>query len=185
MENFDDIKKNVIDLINEQNELEEREKETRKKLGSIIEENYNRIVSPVLKELSELDYVLENKVGMFDTLKVDGMPIYYVSKHWSGSGLRYMSDGDSVSPYYTDERTIENFSTVEKASAFAETVKKIFVEKFKTFAPMLEEKNKELKNKIDKLVEALNNSSTIKEQDDGTVEIKLGDKTFVGTIKEV
>ena len=185
MENFDDIKKSVIDLVNENEKLEDQVKETRKKLGSIIEENYNKIVDPVLDELEGLDHILGIKASMFDTIKHEDLPIYYVPKHWSNWGLHYTSNGNSVSPYYVDEQTIENFSTVEKALAFVEVVKKIFVERFKTYAPILEERNKEIKNKLDDLVESLNNSSTIKKQDDGTVEIKLGDKTFVGTIKEV
>ena len=48
----------------------------------------------------------------------------------------------------------------------------------------MNEKNAELALQLDSLKEALSTSSVVKEKEDGSIEIHLNGKTYIGTVKE-
>jgi len=57
-------------------------------------------------------------------------------------------------------------------------------ERYKKQIEYLRPQNENLANSIEKLTKELEQSSIVEEKQDGTVKIKIGDKVFIGTVKE-
>jgi translation initiation factor 1 (eIF-1/SUI1) len=74
--------------------------------------------------------------------------------------------------------------TEEHALQLLERVRKGYESIFTQFLDYIGKENEELYKAVQELTEKLANSSTIKEEEDGTVEIHLGGKTFRGKIAE-
>lgn len=74
--------------------------------------------------------------------------------------------------------------TEEHALQLLERVRKGYVSIFNQFLDYIGKENEELYNAVQELTEKLADSSTVKEEEDGTVEIHLGGKTFRGKIAE-
>ena len=59
-----------------------------------------------------------------------------------------------------------------------------FIKVLSSFSEQLKTENESLSESIRKLSEKLNETSTVTENEDGSVEIHIGGKTYVGTTKE-
>ena len=61
---------------------------------------------------------------------------------------------------------------------------KTFAIWFERFLEEIDQCNESLKASVEALKNELNGSSAIEEKEDGSVEIKINGKTYIGTVKE-
>lgn len=173
-------------------------------------DNYNRIIKEHFDMLHTLASDLCDKYGIFYNVKEDNksehlLIKYYGSNHSSGFYVEVKVGRYLYRPYYwcnhelikEDIRSIhtsndrarviafgELFSTEDKANAFLAEVDEQYTKLFEEAIKVVDEKNAELALQLDSLKEALSTSSVVKEKEDGSIEIHLNGKTYVGTLKE-
>lgn len=82
------------------------------------------------------------------------------------------------------EGSIPYFCTEEATLKALDIAKKGFAEYFEKFSFLLKRQNESLSEEVHKLHDVLMSSSSVKKCEDGTVEINIGGKTYVGTLKE-
>lgn len=173
-------------------------------------DNYNRIIKEHFEMLHTLASDLCKKYGIFynvrDENKSEHLLIkYYGNNHSGGFYIEVRADRYLYRPYYwcnnsaikedirsihdcnNRERVIafgELFSTEDKANAFLAEVNEQYAKLFEEVIKVVDEKNVELALQLDSLKEALSTSSVVKEKEDGSIEIHLNGKTYIGTVKE-
>ncbi len=78
----------------------------------------------------------------------------------------------------------EMFSTPGRTLLTLDNFKAAFARILKTLARCVRDENDELGRTAEKLASMLDESSFVKEIDDGSIEIRINGKTYIGTIKE-
>ena len=173
-------------------------------------DNYNRIIREHFDMLHTLASDLCQKYGIFYNVKEDNKSEHLLIKYYSNnrSGGFYVEvkvDTYLYRPYYwcnnlmfkddicsihdcnNRERVIafsKLFSTEDRANAFLAEVDEQYAKLFEEVIKVVDEKNSELALQLDSLKEALSTSSVVKEKEDGSIEIHLNGKTYIGTVKE-
>ena len=72
----------------------------------------------------------------------------------------------------------------EKANELVELIKKAYIPLLEWHKEQLEEIGSDLSSTVEHLQKVLDGSHTVEEKEDGTVEIQLGGKTYIGKVKE-
>ena len=173
-------------------------------------DNYNRIVKEHFDMLHTLASDLCKKYGIFYNVKEDNksehlLIKYYGDNHSCGFYIEVKVGRYLYRPYYwcdnqvvkEDIRSIhdcnnrkrviafsELFSTEDKANAFLAEVNEQYAKLFEEVIKVVDEKNAELALQLDSLKEALSTSSVVEEEEDGTIKIRLGGKTYIETLLE-
>ena len=76
------------------------------------------------------------------------------------------------------------FGSEEKTLATLAFIRQFVVKVLQSIHDYISEKNTELAKSLDKLREVVSNSRSVETKEDGTIEIMLGGKTYIGTVKE-
>lgn len=112
--------------------------------------------------------------------RVAGPRTYWFGLQGEDSELHYMRNMEEE-----PLRLLSDYlDTEEHALQLLERVRKGYESIFTQFLDYIGKENEELYKAVQELTEKLADSSTIKEEEDGTVEIHLGGKTFRGKIAE-
>ena len=183
-------------------DLEQKKKELLEGIRKAEIDNYKNILFEELAIYRKLAYDLKMKFKCNTLYQEDNggirLKFYYSDgievylrravgsrTYWFGlqgedSELHYMQK--------MEEEPLRLFSdyldTEEHALQLLERVRKGYVSIFSQFLDYIGKENDELYNAVQELTEKLAGSSTVKEEEDGTVEIHLGGKTFRGKITE-
>lgn len=72
----------------------------------------------------------------------------------------------------------------EKANELVELIKKAYIPLLEWHKKQFEEIGSDLSSTVEHLQKVLDGSHTVEEKEDGTVEIQLGGKTYIGKVKE-
>lgn len=72
----------------------------------------------------------------------------------------------------------------EKANELVELIKKAYIPLLEWHKQKFEEIGSDLSSTVEHLQKVLDGSHTVEEKEDGTVEIQLGGKTYIGKVKE-
>ena len=143
------------------------------------------------REMGELAFAYDNNVSI--TIKSENR--YWIEKprlflHKGGRGIIddiYGEDWQSESPLKDDEIPVwaELLRTEEDANNIVEAISQYYIKIMEHYLneviPVFEEK---MRASIENIKSLLSDSHTVEEKEDGTVEIRLGGKTYVGTLKE-
>lgn len=169
-------------------------------------DNYNRIVKEHFDLLHTLASDLCKKYGIFYNVcedeksehllikysnafyyvEVRADKYYYKPYYWCNNGV-INEDICSIHSCCDRRRVIafsELFSTEDRTNAFLTEVNEQYAKLFEEVIKVVDKKNEELALQLDSLKEALSTSSVVKEKEDGSIEIHLNGKTYVGTVKE-
>lgn len=205
-----EILESVKDSVAKNVSMEETAESRAIELRDKCVDNYNRIVKEHFDMLHTLASDLCYKYGIFYNVKGDSESEhlrikYYANNRSSGFYVEVRADKHLYRPYYwcnnqvikEDIRSIhasndrarviafgELFSTEDKANAFLAEVNEQYAKLFEEVIKVVDEKNTELALQLDSLKEALSTSSVVKEKEDGSIEIHLNGKTYIGTVKE-
>lgn len=106
-----------------------------------------------------------------------------------GVSLDFIDSGlwEKENPFRTEEipSWAVLLNTEEKAKAFANNVAKYYAKVIQFYLDnIIPTENGGLRDSIARVKNLLSDSHTVEEKEDGTVEIKLGGKTYIGTLKE-
>lgn len=204
-----EILESVKDSVAKNVSMEETAESRAIELRDKCVDNYNRIVKEHFDMLHTLASDLCKKYGIFYNVKENNksehLLIKYYGNNSSGFYVEVIADKYLYRPYYycnnqvikEDIRSIhasndrarviafgELFSTEDKANAFLAEVNEQYAKLFEEVIKVVDEKNAELALQLDSLKEALSTSSVVKEKEDGSIEIHLNGKIYIGTVKE-
>ena len=143
--------------------------------------NYNTIISDTLSMLHTLAKDLCNKYGVWFTdeeNETEHVSMKYYGNNRSGYIVNIKNNDEYFRPYYYSSNT-EFYDDIRYIYRCKNDKKKIM-----SFADILstEDKANALLSEICEVY--LNNSSVVKEEKDGTIEIHLNGKTYKGTLIE-
>ena len=208
---MNELKENVFNQIEENKKLYAQKKDIETKIAEKVITNLRTILLPMQKSINEtLKYINKNislkyaskEICIFESI-IGTAPkiIFNVSKSnifigityfdlFYSSSIRVFSCIDSeidLNNCFTRETFAsleEIFGTEEKTQRISELMQDEFIKVLSSFSEQLKTENESLSESIRKLSEKLNETSTVTENEDGSVEIHIGGKTYVGTTKE-
>lgn len=181
-----------------------------KAVAAKVAKNYYEIVHPVEVELSHLlkdirDTArftecppMDTKQNLFLGPEVDedelelclkttyrGVYVVYVSK--GGYGELWTSIHNATE-YSISNAKLALFApwlaSEEKANELVELIKQAYIPLLEWHKQKFEEIGSDLSSTVEHLQKVLDGSHTVEEKEDGTVEIQLGGKTYIGKVKE-
>lgn len=203
---LNELKKEVLTMAEKSKELKDERANLKSEICKIARKNAEEIVIPYIKEMKNFMEKIKNMA--------DGTPAYSDKKFYlpissAGYELRIRSSSYGVDVFFTctgdcpwnklinyggDWASLCNgdrlfhFSdwllTEEKAQEFVEKIQEKYVDILEAWADCLEASNKSLAETVKRLSDMLKTSSTVEKHDDGTVEIHLGGRTYIGTVIE-
>jgi len=201
---FDELKKAAEKNNNLYIEIANKTKEVAYKVAK----NYNEIVQPVETELSRLlkdirdtarftECPQDTSQELFLGPDVDEDKIKLCLKTtYRGVFVAYIADGYGelwTSIHNAKEYSISNaklamfaswLASEEKANELVELIKKAYIPLLEWHKNRFEAIGSDLSTTVEHLKGILENSHTVVENEDGTVEIQLGGKTYIGKVKE-
>lgn len=177
-----------------------------------VAKNYNEIVQPVETELARLlkdirdtarftksapmdgdkeelflgPEVDSDEISLFIRTSTRGVFVAYVAKS-CGYGELWTSI-HNAKEYSISSAKLALFApwlaSEEKANELVELIKKAYIPLLEWHKKQFEEIGSDLSSTVERLQEVLDGSHTVEEKEDGTVEIQLGGKTYIGRVKE-
>lgn len=171
--------------------LEQEKKQIEQALADKLRVNYKTIFEPELAKLVEMDELLRKATGKSFITELDGGNLCYYPRCYSLVGLRYKKVLVTLNDYSSNNLDyIRDFSalfaSVDSTIAFLDRVKsEIFMARFKIYEGFLDKQTEYLRDTIATLLERMSESSSVKENANGTIEITINGKTYVGAVKEV
>lgn len=206
---FDELKKAAEKNNNLYIEVANKTKEVAYKVAK----NYNEIVQPVETELARLLKSIRDTARFTECPPIDGatqdlflgpevdedkLRLCLRTTH-RGVHVAYIVRGGcsyaelwttiySATEHSTTNATLALFApwlaSEEKANELVELIKKAYIPLLEWHRKKFEEIGSDLSSTVEHLQKVLDGSHTIEEKEDGTVEIQLGGKTYIGRVKE-
>ena len=178
-------------------DLEQKKGELLDNMRKVIMNNYNNVMFEELKVYYQLARDLSDEFAcssMYEDQEVNLRLRFSRSDKevWLRLGGYYFGfRGDSYELSYmksVDEKPLrllaEYLDTEERAMSLLERFRKGYSVIFTCILERINKENDELYSAVQELTEKLADSSTVKEEEDGTVEIHLNGKTFRGRVVE-
>lgn len=207
---FTDIKAKLTQAAEENKRLSDEKKATIEQIGQICRDNAKSIVVPFIEEMNRfVGYLRKAPSGYMDwkyechnLATDDDAPDYYefsytvngsgIDLGYTHSGSTYWSkqfnyDSRDGNPQWDSNhiRYVSNwFGTEERCQELVEILAKEYARLFSAYEQHFAKSNAEYAEAIKDLKEKLESFHAIKTKEDGTVEIQLGGKTYIGTLKE-
>lgn len=186
--------------------LKAKEQTTRNDVLNLCQQNYDEVCKNEISKLNEIWYSVRTATRR-EIYKSDFCSdIQPETKFYIGYGCikflyRFASGGinwlDGVEKMFSYARkdmwqegkeltefAAKLFGTVENSINTLNAIKSGFAEIFEQYIPYLDSDNESLSNAIEKLKVYLETPSTVEHKEDGSIEIQLNGKTYIGTVKE-
>ena len=203
---FDELKAAAEKNNNLYNEIADKTKAVAYKVAK----NYNEIVQPVETELAHLLKDIRDTARFTKAPPVDddeelflgpevnedelelklrasyrGVHVVYICKE----GYRELwTSIHNATEYSISNAKLALFApwlaSEEKANELVELIKKAYIPLLEWHKKQFEEIGSDLSSTVEHLQKVLDGSHTVEEKEDGTVEIQLGGKTYIGKVKE-
>lgn len=201
MEDFDELLTEIDGLKTENERLETEMAECRKMIAKDIVENLKNVYLPFLDKVKSIEDSFGNigKNYNFHT-EFEGMPIYFNTSNgflFTYEGIRcvyplqvrrdLMGIVDKVDSYSDASFTClaKTFGNSLVAQNFVKKCIDAYSKRLDSIASHYRDSNGKLADSVEKLKTMIaENSKVIKEKEDGSVEITLGGKVYVGHLKE-
>jgi len=196
--NIDEIMNEAKSVLQENVNLRNVKDSKECELFSKIKKNYKEIFEPIHNELMDLDRQLEQRSG--NRIKsedarfvIESSFHYYIWFKVDCDCNRREFDFCDIENFFYDSwrfcrdrifKALSVFTSTEKTLVFVDEIREVMAERYKKQIEYLRPQNENLANSIEKLTKELEQSSIVEEKQDGTVKIKIGDKVFIGTVKE-
>lgn len=155
--------------------------------ANILQKNYKTLYVPKYAELRDMDDLLRKELKMnFISGDWTNGDIAFVPAHFASSGLFHhghrVTDILNPADYVHDFEDI--FSSEDSTIKFIDKMTALFCERFKKYEKELDKQNSSLREALATILDKLSNASAVDEKPDGTIEITLNGKTYIGTVKE-
>lgn len=204
---IDDVKVSVAKNTAMEEEFNQKAEELRDKCV----DNYNTIIRDTLNTLHSLAEKLCYNYGVwFNCSEEEEKTEHFFIKYYGDNDDRFYieikADDYYFRPYHYSNNTewkddIRNIyissrnkdklmafadilSTEDRTNALLAEISELYAKLFTEILKKVDEDNEVLSGQLTSLTEYLNNSSVVKEEEDGTIEIHLNGKTYRGTVVE-
>lgn len=210
MLSLDELKANVMEQADKAKQLANEKAEQKSKICEIIRKNLETIVVPYIHDMNIFLKTVRDKASYapkFEDYRVNiplGKDIddnyilclrvsnYGVDLDYTNRGMGYFSSylqyedsrKDKVYRYQYEFYLRNVFLTEDKALAVVDCAKDQYVHVLNAWASYLKDSNEEYAKAIEDLKNMLSASHAVETKEDGTVEIMLGGKKYVGHIAE-
>lgn len=168
---------------NKQIQAEKAENEA--ELLRIMRKNYEELYLTEYKSLVEIDELLSKETKIyFQSYNANTDVLAFYPSDFAGWGLFYK--GHEVTWFGNKEIGLfsDIFLSVDSTSKFLDSVKKLFAERFRRYEEKLDETAKDLREGLADVLDKLSRASCTEMKENGTIEITIGGKTYIGTVKE-
>ena len=188
----------IKDAVEKNVSMEQKKEGLLAKLGNVMEDNYNKLIAEEVKIYNRLAEDLKLKYKCEALYNESGLKLRYA--YSDGTEAYLKSTHGAFNEYfnfrysYSDQSGHQNENWIRAFSRFLDTeehtiqmleqIRKGYSAVFSAYLEYIDAENAELAKDIESLSESLASSSVIKEEEDGTVEIHLGNKVFRGKLTE-
>ena len=196
---LNELKEKALLLKLENTKLHNEVTAKKAEFAQIIRKNFVEIVLPYMRSMNDFiknlhirfDEKVEpllsnNQRTVNKRLTNFGIQIFY--KEWKSYGLdTYITYEDSYTKLY-DEHWIslaEFFESVDACNSFIEQLNADYSLIIESVIKQYETENPTLAETLQNLTEKIKNSSCVEQKEDGSIEITINGKTYIGTVKEV
>lgn len=190
-----------VELVAEENKLKEDLKEVILKNWQIVLSgikevdkirntlvlNFNWVKNECSTVRKDYEHDLTIFVGSINDYWYDSVKIKLNSSGGKCFDVVIADDWDKKNPFKDDH--IQEWGVVlgteEKASELLSMIYSYYAKVFQSYLDtIIPEKEETLRNSISRIKSILSDSHTVEEEEDGTVKIRLGGKTYIGTLLE-
>ena len=210
MLSLDELKASVMEQADKAKQLASERAEQKSKVCAIIRKNLETIVVPYIHEMNIFVKDVRDKASgapKFDEISVN-IPLgediddnyslrlrvsnYGVNLDYTNHGMGYFSSylqykesrEDKVYRYQYEFNLRNVFITEDKALELVDCIKDQYVIVLNAWANYLKDSNEQYAKAIEDLKDMLSSAHAVETKEDGTVEIMLGGKKYVGHIAE-
>lgn len=210
MKEIESLIKDIDACISDRNSMIQKKKELKLDVSKVILINYESFFKTEVKRYEDVLNSIHNKgIWVKDRLKdkfaigdkwlevySDGYNIAFRYQYSNISSFGWEPDANCVPDILSTPDKILNrsenwfammntfFGSEEKTLATLAFIRQFVVKVLQSMHDYISVKNTELAESLDKLREVVSNSRSIETKEDGTIEIMLGGKTYIGTVKE-
>lgn len=166
--------------------------------AQIIRKNFVEIILPYIRDMNGFIENLkfrfnEQSKQLIDTTQMNfgiklsnwGITIFY--KEWKSYGLdAYITYEESYKKLDSDQWLLlaEFFESVDACNSFIKQLNADYSLLIESAIKQYETENPILAETLQNLTEKIKNSSCVEQKEDGSIEITINGKTYIGTVKE-
>lgn len=192
---LDELITNIENGIEQNGKLKKEQDASLETLMTRMTENYEKVFLPEYNKLARIDDQVANIVRYsINTERCDFSILngscFYVNgkKYNTFCDLRSYYRQRNKYPYNDLFNEVFNcflfLTSTETTLAKLDVIRLVFASRFERYLKDLRTENETLAEKVSLLREHLETSSSVEEKEDGTIEINIGGKTYIGTLKE-
>jgi UDP-N-acetylglucosamine transferase subunit ALG13 len=195
---LNELKEKAIFLKEENTKLHNEVNAKKAEFAQIIRNNFEEIILPYMWGMNDFiknlnfrfdekteQLINGNEVTVSKCLTKYGIKILY--KEWKSYGLDiYITYEDTYKKLYADHwiSLAEFFESVDACNSFIEQLNADYSLIIKSAINQYETENPKLAETLQNLTERIRNSSFVEQKKDGSIEITINGKTYIGTVKE-
>lgn len=196
---LNELKEKAILLKKENTKLHNEVNAKKAEFAQIISKNFREIILPYIRSMNDFiknlnfrfgekteQLINDNQVSVDKRLTNWGIQITY--KEWKSYGLDiYLTYEDSYKKLNADQwlPLAELFESVDACNNFIEQLNADYSLIIESAINQYETENPKLAETLQNLTERIRNSSFVEQKEDGSVEITINGKTYIGTVKKV
>lgn len=195
---LNELKEKALLLKKENTKLHNEVNVKKAEFAQIIRKNFVEIILPYIRDMN--DFIKSLNIGfreqteqLIDTnyktvskcLTNYGIKISY--KEWESYGLdTYITYEDSYKKLNYDQWILlaEFFESVDACNSFIEQLNADYSLIIESAINQYETENPALAETLQNLTERIRNFSFVEQKEDGSIEITINGKTYIGTVKE-
>lgn len=195
---LNELKEKALLLKKENTKLHKEVTAKKAEFAQIIRNNFVEIVLPYMRSMNDFIKNLNIKFGekieplignnqltVNKRLTTFGVQIFY--NEWKSYGLNtYITYEDSYTKLH-DEHWIplaEFFESVDACNIFIEQLNADYSLIIESAIKQYETENPKLVDTLQNITDKIKNSSCVEQKEDGSIEITINGKTYIGTVKE-
>lgn len=198
--NLEELKERALALKEENVKLHSEIKARKAELAEITKRNFKEIVLPYIQDMNKFIKELNLQSFRLESKRLLDNSEILLSKECENYGVKlefwehrvygidcHLNYGDEYKKLSTELWVYleKFFSSVESCNAFIEELNADYISILCRAVADYEKENPELTEYLQYLAEKLKTSSCIEKREDGSIEITLNGKTYVGKLKEV
>ena len=207
---IEELKKEALERAENAAKLAAQVEDLKKQVGNVAKENAEKLYVPFQKSMNEVLDVLRRAAKQHPNFanKDVELPLENEDAKENSAHLYFEVDSSSVrlryheyksyggnfpvgapqywtkAAYYHWARISEWFRNEDSVNRVIEKASAIYTELLEKYSVLLKEESQEYETIISTLKKVLSECHSIEQQEDGTVEIRLGGKTYKAVIKE-
>lgn len=207
---LEELKKEALEKAENAKNLAAQVEDLKKQVGAVVKENVEKLYVPFQKSMNEVLDVLRRAAKQYPNFgsKTVELPLEDADAKENCVHLYFEVDSSSVrlryneyksyganfpvgvpeywkdAAYYHWARISDWFRNEDSVNRVIEMASSLYIELLEKYNVLLEEEGQEYEAIISKLKQVLADCHSIEQQEDGTVEIRLGGKTYKAVIKE-